>query len=737
VINLLLAKFRSSTVKKPNYPQTLTTVNWLSTILLTSLGVTALVWGMRELKWLQSWELTAYDMMLRSRPLEPADSRILLVTITQADLAQLQWPLSDATVNQLLTQLSAYRPRVIGLNIYRDKQATVGDNLPTIDNLVTTCLFSNLGRAEIAPPRNFPLENVGFNDVVTDSENEAILRRGLMFANPTTTDKKCHTQISFPTLLAILYLEKQGIYPTFTKQQEIQIGNKIFPRLHSHSGSYQRTDHHGYQILINYRYPEHLAQKVTLTQVLRNEIKPQWVEDKLVIIGTTAPSIHPGFYTPFNSLANQPARTPGMFIHAQLASQIISTVLDGRPLISYWTDWAESLWIWVWSLVGALLAWQWRHPLLLLIVTGFILIGLVGIAAGLYLQAIWIPLIPSALTLLISGVVVIVYGGYESQRQHQLILQQVNAQKDAISELNLLFNQTTIVQPICSHPQELTDTVCLKTGGLIFSGRYKIHQTLGAGGFGKTYLAEDTHLPGHPICVVKQLMPARRDPKFLEVARRLFNTEAEILGILGKHPQIPELFAYSEENQNFYLVQQYIEGHTLSTELPPEQGVKSELFVINMLMEILEILAFIHKHDVIHRDIKPSNIIRSKDDARLVLIDFGAVKLIQNQSDEETEVATVAIGTKGYTPPEQFAGHPRLSSDIYALGIIAIQALTGVLPQDFQQHSRTGNIIWTEQADINPQLAVIVNKMVCYHFSDRYQSAVDVLQDLQQLVVDS
>ncbi|MBD2666630.1 serine/threonine protein kinase with Chase2 sensor [Richelia sinica FACHB-800] len=737
MINLLLAKFRSSTVKKPNYPQTLTTVNWLSTILLTSMGVTALVWGMRELKWLQSWELSAYDMMLRSRPLEPADSRILLVTITQADLAQEPWPLSDATVNKLLSKLSAYRPRVIGLNIYRDKQASLGNNLPTIDNLVTTCLFSNIGRAEIAPPPNFPLDNVGFNDVVTDSENEAILRRGLMFANPTTTDKKCHTQISFATLLAILYLEKQGIHPTFTQQQEILIGNKVFPRLHSHSGSYQSTDDHGYQILINYRHSEHLAQQVTLTQVLRDEVKPQWVEDKLVIIGTTATSIHPGFYTPFNSLANQPARTHGMFIHAQIASQIISTVLDGRPLISYWTDWTELLWIWVWSLVGAVLAWQWRHPLLLLTVTGFILIGLVGIAAGLYLQSLWIPLIPSGLTLLISGVFVIVYAGYESQRQHQLILQQVNAQKDAISELNVLFNQTTIFQSLGSHSQELTDTVCLRTGGLIFSGRYKIHQTLGAGGFGKTYLAEDTHLPGHPICVVKQLMPARRDPQFLEVARRLFNTEADILAILGKHPQIPELFAYSEENQNFYLVQQYIEGHTLSTELPPEQGVKSELFVINMLMEILEILAFIHKHDVIHRDIKPSNIIRSKNDSRLVLIDFGAVKLIQNKNDEETELATVAIGTKGYTPPEQFAGHPQLSSDIYALGIIAIQALTGVLPQDFHQHSRTGNIIWTEQADINPQLAVIVNKMVCYHFSDRYQSAVDVLQDLQQLVVDS
>lgn len=731
MINGLFAKFGAFFLQDRGSRLTFSFHNCLSILLLSSVGATALVWGIKELKWLEASELRIYDQMLRSRPQEAMDARILLVTITQEDLTREKWPLSDQTINKLVQKIVSYHPRVIGLNIYGHQQQNLAANLQ--DQIVGTCLLSNIGRLEVPPSSDFPLENIGFDDVVTDNSTDQAIRRGLLFSNSTDKDSQCKTQFSFAALLAINYLEKQGISYNFTKNQELQIGKTLFPRLDTNAGGYEDTDANGYQILLNYRHPHHLAKQVTLTEVLTDQVNPDWVEDRLVIIGTTANSIHPGFYTPYSSLSDQPARIPRIFIHAQIASQILTTVLDGRPLMYYWPDWAELLWIWSCSLVGAVLAWQWRHPLMLLLVEGLIFIGVVGITAGFYLQAIWIPLFAPALGVVFSGFAVMGYTTYQTQKQNQTILLKVEEQEDAIAQLSLILEQTTEI-PSDFNDFKFKETSIFKTDEFLLGGRFKISKSLAAGGFGCTYLAEDTQREGNPICVVKQLMPARRDPKFLQVARRLFNTEAEILAVLGKHPQIPELFDYFEENHEFYLVQEYILGHTLSEELTPEKGAKTEAYVVNLLKEILEILVFIHQRRVIHRDIKPSNVIRRKEDNHLVLIDFGAVKLIQPRIDEETELATVAIGTRGYSPPEQFAGHPRLSSDIYALGMIGIQAITGTPPQEFPPNPETGNIIWRQTTNVSNELAAILDQMVCYNFSDRYQSATAVLQDLKSLV---
>ncbi|RCJ30567.1 serine/threonine protein kinase [Nostoc minutum NIES-26] len=735
MINGILARLRAALAKDKSSGDTFANKNWLP-ILVTSLGVTALVWGIRELKWLQSWELKAYDRMLRSRPAEPPDPRILLVTITEEDVAQQKWPLSDTTINQLLAKLESYKPRVIGLNIYRPDQKNLAAGLMHQDKIVGTCLLSSMGRSEIPPPPNFPVDNTGFSDLIPDNQEDQIVRRSLLFAH--STDSKCTTTYSFAALLAINYLEKQGLEIDFPDQYNFHLGKTYFQTLKANSGSYKGLDTAGYQILLNYRHPNRLAQEVTLTQVLNNQLNPNWVKDRLVIIGTTAASLHPGLYTPYSTSPEQPARMPAVFLHAQIASQLLSTVLDGRPLIWYWTDWVELLWVWGWSLVGGVLAWQLRHPLLLLVVGGTTLAGLVGICAGLFLQAGWIPLIPPAIALVMSGVIVMAYTTYQTQQQTKVIILQVEQQKEAIDQLNTLLKETittadtTIIRDL--HTASTLTTPEKSTGDLLLGGRYQISKVLGAGGFGRTYLAKDTQRPGNPSCVVKQLMPARRDTKFLEVARRLFNTEAEILEALGKHHQIPELLAYFEDNQEFYLVEEYIPGHTLGEELPPVQGVQNESFVIDMLKGVLEVLAFVHEHRVIHRDIKPTNIIRCVQDNRLVLIDFGAVKLMQPPTSEQTELATVAIGTRGYAPPEQMAGHPRLSSDIYALGMMGIQAITGILPQELHPDPDTGNIIWRKTTQVNEELAVILDKMVRYHFSDRYQSAAAVLQDLKRII---
>jgi serine/threonine protein kinase len=272
--------------------------------------------------------------------------------------------------------------------------------------------------------------------------------------------------------------------------------------------------------------------------------------------------------------------------------------------------------------------------------------------------------------------------------------------------------------------------------GTILGGRYEIIRHLGGGGFGQTYLAQDRQLPGQPFCVVKQLKPQATDSFTLETSRRLFDREAEVLYHLGNHSQIPRLLAHFEENQEFYLVQEYIEGHSLSQELRP-QSRWTEQEVIDFLQDILNILNFVHQQNVIHRDIKPANLIRRNQDHKLVLIDFGAVKQIQSQvvnAHGETRL-TVAVGTPGYMPNEQANGKPRFCSDIYAVGMIAIQALTGLSPHQFPEDPRTGEILWQEQVEISQSFAKILDKIICYDFRQRYQSAQEVLAEIQQLTL--
>ncbi|WP_017745376.1 CHASE2 domain-containing serine/threonine-protein kinase [Scytonema hofmannii] len=710
-----------------------TPFKWLFTILSASVGVTALLVGVRELKLLQSVELKAYDQMLRLRSLEATDSRLVLVSVTEDDVRTQKWPLSDSKINQLLAKLQSYQPRIIGVNLYRSEQENFASGLKDRDNIISVCAFSSVGTQEIAPPPNLSINNVGFTDLLTD--DDGIVRRSLLFAH--SEDQKCTTAASFATVLAMSYLEKEGIKPDYPNQKNMILSQTknhklkaIFTSLTSDAGGYKRIDAGGYQIMLNYRHPDRLAPEVTLTQVLNGAFNPKLVKDRLVIIGTKTPSLHPGFYTPYSALPDQPARMSPALIHAQTTSQLISAALDGRPLIWYFPEWAEVVWIWIWSLVGAALAWRLRHPLLLIVVGGTTVISLIVICTSVFLQAGWIPVVPPAIAFVTSGVAIVIYITYQTQQQTKIILIQVEKQKEAIEQLHTLLKETTEIKDKHIHTPKV-EPLEKASGDSILSGRYNVTKVLGSGGFGCTYLARDMQRPGNPVCVVKQLMPARRDPKFLQVARRLFDAEAEILEVLGQHYQIPQLLAYFEDNHEFYLVQEYIQGHSLSDELPPVRGVQNESYVMTLLKEILEILVFVHDHRVIHRDIKPNNILRRSFDNRLVLIDFGAVKMMQPSSSEQTELATVAIGTRGYAPPEQFAGHPRLCSDIYAVGMIGIQAVTGLLPQELQPNPDTGSVMWRHRAQVSENLAAILDKMVRYHFSDRYQSAAEVLLDFK------
>lgn len=271
-------------------------------------------------------------------------------------------------------------------------------------------------------------------------------------------------------------------------------------------------------------------------------------------------------------------------------------------------------------------------------------------------------------------------------------------------------------------------------------GRYKVISQLGAGGFGQTFLAEDLHLPGFPRCVVKQLKPQVSDAESLQTARRLFDTEARVLYQLGNHDQIPRLLAHFEDNREFYLAQELVEGEPLTQELVMGQPW-SEAQVMALLQDLLNVLTFVHQQQVIHRDIKPSNLMRRRRDGKIVLIDFGAVKQVSTQllnpKTGQTNL-TISIGTQGYMPKEQLGGNPRFSSDVYAVGIIGIQALTGVHPRFLTENSQTGEIDWREHTkQVSPELAAFLDQMVRYDFRSRYLTATEALTALRSLSVPS
>lgn len=269
---------------------------------------------------------------------------------------------------------------------------------------------------------------------------------------------------------------------------------------------------------------------------------------------------------------------------------------------------------------------------------------------------------------------------------------------------------------------------------LLLNNRYQIIQLLGAGGFGQTYLAEDIHMPSRRRCVIKQLKPITNDPQMYELIQQRFGREAAALESLGEgSDQIPNLYAYFSENGQFYLVQEWIQGQTLSDRVET-RGALSENTVYEILTSLLRVLDYVHQQGIIYRDIKPDNIILRQPNNQPVLIDFGAVKetmaTVLNSQGKLTQ--TMVVGTPGFMSPEQATGRPVYASDIYSLGLTAIYMLTGKLPQDLETDAQNEEILWQQYAPkISPKLATAINKAIEYHPRDRYTTAIKMLEGLQ------
>lgn len=269
----------------------------------------------------------------------------------------------------------------------------------------------------------------------------------------------------------------------------------------------------------------------------------------------------------------------------------------------------------------------------------------------------------------------------------------------------------------------------------LLNNRYRILQTLGSGGCGKTFLAEDTHMPSRRRCVIKQLKPATTDPIAHRIIQERFQREAAILETLGRaNDQIPTFYAYFTEAKEFYLVQDWIDGKTLMQKVRGE-GKLGEIEVKRLLVNLLPVLDYIHSQGIIHRDIKPENIMLREHDGKPVLIDFGAVKeVVATVVDSYgTPTSTIVIGTPGFMPLEQVAGKPVFASDLYSLGLTAIYSLTGKRPQELTE-PLTGEVAWRKYAtNISPGLAAVLDKAIQPFARERYLTAKSMIEGLQSI----
>ena len=268
----------------------------------------------------------------------------------------------------------------------------------------------------------------------------------------------------------------------------------------------------------------------------------------------------------------------------------------------------------------------------------------------------------------------------------------------------------------------------------LLANRYRVLRVLGDGGFGTTYLAEDSQMPSQRKCVVKQLKPVEDNPQIYQLVKDRFQREAAILETLGEgFDQIPHLYAYFSEGEQFFLVEEWVEGETLTQKIQT-QGVFNESSVRTILNQTLPVLDYIHQKRMVHRDIKPDNIILRQSDQVPVLIDFGAVKetmstVVNSQGDSSR---SIVVGTPGFMPSEQMAGRPMFSSDLYSLGLTAIYLLTGRIPQDLETDPATGNLLWKHLApNITPGFASLIERSIQMNPRDRFQTAQQMQQGLQ------
>lgn len=349
---------------------------------------------------LQGLEWNLLDQFFRWRPLEPPENRVVIVTIDEVDITQAgKWPVPDWVLTQAIVNIKAQKPLAIGLDIYRDLPVEPGHGELVKLFRATPNLFGVekvVGERIAPPPTLSQLGQVGFADQVVDADGK--VRRALLSVDLSNND----IRYSLALKMALYYLQAKGIIPeALDSDRRLRLGNAVVERFERDDGGYVGAQSGGYQVLLNFRGIQQNFPTFSLRQVLSNQIPPDSLRDRLVLVGTTAESIKDFFPTPYSGeLFSSPSSMAGVSLHANTISQIISAALDRRPLLGAWDESIEWLWILAWAWVGAAASWWLKSPTTIAVSVLLASVGLVGVCYLAFLLGWWLPVVPSLLALL-------------------------------------------------------------------------------------------------------------------------------------------------------------------------------------------------------------------------------------------------------------------------------------------------------------------------------------------------
>jgi CHASE2 domain-containing sensor protein len=375
---------------------------------------------------LQQPEWMAFDLFLRWRPVEPIDDRVVIVGINEADIRRVgRYPIPDRDIAALITTLKTYQPAAIGLDIFRDLPVEPGHAelvrvFQTTPNLIAIDkVLPDRSGATVNPPPALPIPQVGFADALMDADGK--LRRSLL----GTSTAKGDFRLSLSIQLASIYLKQQGLTLEngIVDRQAMRFGQVELTRFHPNPGSYVNADAGGNQILVNFRSGHDRFRILSMQDIQSGQVNPEWLRGQVVLVGVTAPSVK-DIVSSTAIASDNPALIYGIEIQAHVISQIISTVLDGRPLIRVWADGWEYAWILVWGFLGISLG-RWIHsPLQVLLGLAIASISLIGISYYLLIFGWWVPVVPALLTLVLNGAGLTTLLFYRYEQNLQIRLQE-------------------------------------------------------------------------------------------------------------------------------------------------------------------------------------------------------------------------------------------------------------------------------------------------------------------------
>ena len=396
-----------------------------------ALGVAGLTILLRYTGILQTWELNLLDRFFRWRLTDKIEPRITVVTVNERDLKTLgQYPVKPETLAKAVINLERQNPQAIGIDIFQDLSVNGSQDLIDLFAVYPNLYIVEKAIGEkVLPPAISP-QQVGFADRVVDSDGK--IRRALL----SVVGDDGQTRLSLGTQLALNYLRKRDIelQPLKSDRYQYQLGKAIFTRFQRHDGGYVRADSGGYQVLLNYWGTSANFQQYSLTEVLNNQIKPEHIRDRLIFIGTTAESIKDSFYTPYSkNWFDRPQKMPGVFLHANDASQTISAAIDNRPLLRTTNKLIESLWILSWGIIGVVIVWRLTSVNAIVLAIGGAVLCLIILCFLMFTTGWWLPGVAAVVTLNLTTLVAVIWGNRQRDRvRFQQILNRLLAEPDPL-----------------------------------------------------------------------------------------------------------------------------------------------------------------------------------------------------------------------------------------------------------------------------------------------------------------